>query len=244
MKLKSLLTVVALLCFAAVQGQTADEILAKYFENTGGLDKWKALKAFTQTGKGYQQGIEFPVVIYAKAPNKVKMVMNIQGTEFIPQAYDGTTAWMLNPFGGGKDHVKMDDEQSKEIKDEEFEDDFIDYKKKGHEVTLEGTEEVDGVKCFKVKLIRNKNNPKDDITEVHYFDAENFVPIVQVSYVRTGAGKGTEVKSYLSDYQEVDGLMFPFSIEQKVNGQTAFKMAMEKMNTADIDDNVFAFPKK
>ena len=250
MKLKSVLTGVALLCFVSTQAQTAktptvDEILAKYFETTGGIEKWKALKSFTQTGKANQQGQEFPLTVYAKAPNKIKIVLNIQGTELVPQAYDGTTAWMLNPFGGGKDPVKMDDEMAKEIKDEEFEDDFIDYNKKGHEATLEGTEEIDGVKCYKIKLVRNKNNPKEDITEVHYFDSENFVPICQVTYARSGPSKGTEQRAYLSDYQEVNGLMFPFSTEIKTNGQTQAKLIIEKIATNDItDDSIFTFPKK
>jgi hypothetical protein len=235
---------VAFVGIFSANAQSADDVLAKYFANTGGIDKWKALKSYTQKGKAWQ-GQEFPMVIYAKAPNKVKMVINVQGTELVAQAYDGTTAWMLNPFAGGKDPVKMDDEQAKEIKDEEFEDSFIDYKKKGHEVTLEGTEEIDGVKCFKIKLVKNKNNPKDDAIELHFFDAENYVPIVKVSYVKTGPQKGTEVKSYLSDYQEVGGLMFPFSMEQKVNGQTVAKLNIEAVTIDDIkDDTIFAFPKK
>ena len=249
MKLKSLLALLVLLCFVAVHAQTTktlsvDEILAKSFEATGGIEKWKALKSRTSVGKAFF-GQEFPMSIYEKAPNKQKTVVNVQGTEIIFNAYDGTDAWTLNPLQGGKDPVKMDDEQSKEIKDEEFEDDFIDYKKKGHEVTLEGTEEVDGVKCYKIKLVRNKNNPKDDVTELHYFDSENFVTIMQAVYIRTGPQKGTEVKVYLSDYQDVNGLLFPFSVEQKVNGQSASKITIEKITLNDIsDDSIFAFPKK
>ena len=189
-------------------------------------------------------GQEFPVEMYEKAPNKVKMVVTVQGTQLIPQAYDGVDAWALNPFAGGKDPVKLDEEQSKELRDEEFEDDFIDYKKKGHEVTLDGTEEIDGVKCYKLKLVRNKNNPKEDITEIHYFDAENFVPIVQATYIRTGPAKGQEVRTYLSDYQEVEGLMFPFSMEQKVNGQTAMKDHIgENPIEWHLDDLHFCLPK-
>ncbi len=245
MKLKSLLILMVLACLASAQAQTADEILAKYFANIGGLDKLKSLQSFTQTGKASQMGQEFPLIVYAKAPNKIKVVLNIQGTELIAEAYDGTTAWMLNPFGGGIDPVKMDDEMAKEVKDKEFQDDFIDYKKKGHEVTLEGTEEVDGVKCYKIKLVRNKNNAKDDVTEFHYFDSENFVPICQVSFVPNGPQKGTEIRSYKSDYQDVNGLMFPFLMEQKVNGQIVAKMTIEKITINNIaDDSVFAFPKK
>ena len=244
MKLKSLITILAILFFMGVQAQTADEVLAKYFANTGGLDKWKTLKSRTMTGKAFF-GQEFPVTVYEKAPNKQKTVVNVQGMELMLNVYDGKDAWMRNPLQGGKDAMKMDDEQSKDIKDEEFEDNFIDYKMKGHEVTLEGTEEVDGMKCFKIKLVRNKNNPKEDITEFHYFEPENFVPIMRTTYIRSGPQKGTEVKGYLSDYQDVNGLMFPFSLEQKINGQSLSKITIEKITINDItDDSIFAFPKK
>lgn len=245
MKLRSVAVAITAVLFSfALQAQNADEILSKYFTNTGGLDNWKKLTSITSTGKAFM-GQEFPMVVYEKAPNKQKMVINVQGTELIPAAYDGTTAWSLNPFAGGKDASKMDDEQAKEIKDEEFQDDFIDYKKKGHEVTLGESEEVDGVKCFKLTLVRNKNNDREDITEIFYFDQEDYVPIVVIRYVRSGPQKGTEVKTYLSDYQESGGLMFPYSMEQKVNGQVAFKMTLEKIITNDIsDDSIFAFPKK
>jgi hypothetical protein len=172
-------------------------------------------------------------------------VLNVQGKELVAQAYDGTTAWSLNPFAGGTDPVKLDEQQTKEISEEELEDDFIDYKKKGHAVTLEGKEEIDGVQCYKIKLEKKKNNDKEDITEVYYFDSENYVPIMQKNYVRSGPAKGTEVQTYLSDYQEVSGFVIPFFIEQKVNGNTAFKVVIEQaMINENLDDSIFAYPKK
>lgn len=242
MKLRFTLVLVAV-CFFA-QAQTADEILAKYLENTGGVEKWKALQSVKMTGKMNMQGMDFPVTMYRKTPVKQKMQIQVQGIEIV-QAYDGTDAWMINPMMGGKDPIKMSDEESKEFKDQKFEDEFIDYKKKGHEVTLLGSEEVDGVKCHKIQLIKNKNNDQEDVTEVHFFDAENFVPIVQVSYARSGPAKGQEVRTYLSDYQEVGGFMLPFFMESKVNGQTVQKLTLESVTFNEaIEDSAFAFPKK
>ncbi len=240
MKQKLLPFLVMFVISLATNAQTADEILAKYLTNTGGVEKWKALQSYTQKGKAAFGTEEFPFTLYGKTVNKVKVVINIQGMQLIPQCYDGTTAWMLNPLQGGKDPVKLDEEQSKELKDETFEDPFIDYKKKGHDVSLLGTEEVDGVKCFKIQLVKNKNNEKDDVTEVHFFDNENYVPIMKISYIRTGPSKGAEVKSYFSDYQEVGGLMFPFSLEQKMNGQTVSKLTMQTITLNDVaDDSIF-----
>jgi hypothetical protein len=250
MKLKSLLTSLLVLAFISLQAQTkaltADEILAKYFVTTGGVEKWKAMKSRTAGGKGlFAPGQEFPMTQYEMAPNKQKVVVNVQGTEMILVSFDGKDAWSFIPFQGVKEPVMMPEEQAKDVKDQEFENSFIDYKKKGHEVTLEGTEEIDGIKCYKIKLVRNKNNPKDDVTETHYFDAENFVEILQAVVPTSGQLKGTEIRTYLSDYQEAGGLMHPFSIEQKANGQTVLKFTVEKVTVNDIkDETIFAFPKK
>jgi hypothetical protein len=245
MKQKFILALMAVVMTFAVQAQTADEILAKYFEATGGLEKLRGIKSIKMIGKAPSPQGEFPITIYNKAPNKQKLVLNVQGKELVAQAYDGTTAWSLNPFAGGTDPVKLDEQQTKEISEEELEDDFIDYKKKGHAVTLEGKEEIDGVQCYKIKLEKNKNNDKEDITEVYYFDSENYVPIMQKNYVRSGPAKGTEVQTYLSDYQEVSGFVIPFFIEQKVNGNTAFKVVIEQaMINENLDDSIFAYPKK
>jgi hypothetical protein len=187
---------------------------------------------------------DLPLVIYSKAPNKTKVVVSVQGKEFVQIAYDGETAWTLNPFAG-VDPVKLDEEQTKIVRDQEVQDAFIDYKKKGHEVVLEGKEEIDGVQCFKVKLVKNKNNEKDDQTEYHYFDGENFVRIMSKSFVPSGPQKGEEMQSFMSDYQEVNGLMVPFAMEQKIKGATVAKVVIVKYSiNENIDDSVFAFTKK
>lgn len=238
------LTFLFALAIFCVNAQTADEILAKYFENTGGLAKWKAVKTMKVEAKAPTPQGEFPIVIFSKAPNKTKVIVTVQGKEFIQAAYDGETAWNLNPFAG-VDPVKLDEEQTKELREQEVEDAFIDYKQKGHTVALEGKEEIDGVQCFKIKLEKNKNNDRDDVIEYHYFDTENYVPIMRKSFVRSGPQKGEEIQSFMSDYQEVNGLMVPFAMEQKNKGNTISKIVIEKYYiNENIDDSVFAFPKK
>lgn len=244
MKKRSILFLIALFSAFAIQAQTVDEILASYFENTGGLDNWKKLNTMKVDGKMSMQGMDFNFALLSKRPNMQKVEVNVQGTQII-QAFDGKDAWMLNPFAGGTEPTKMDDEQAKDFTTQKFEDEFVDYKKKGHEATLLGVEEVDGVACYKIQLIKNKTNDKEDITELHYFDKENFVPIMRVSYALSGEAKGQEVKTYLSDYMEVDGFMIPAFMESKVNGQSVQKMTFQKVVLNEpIDDAVFAFPKK
>lgn len=242
---RKLLVLMFLLMGATMaHAQTADEILAKYFANTGGVEKWKQLKTMKASGKMTMQGMDLDFILSSKTPNKTHMKIAVQGQEIL-QAYDGVDAWMVNPFMGGKDAVKLPPEQAKEMTEQEMEDEFIDYKKKGHEVKLLGKEEIEGTLCFKIELIKNKFNDKEDVTEIFYFDAENFVPIMSSSFVRSGPAKGQEARMYLSDYQEVNGLMLPFSMESKVNGQTVQKMTFQKVTLNEsIEDSLFAFPKK
>ncbi|MFN7118387.1 MAG: outer membrane lipoprotein-sorting protein [Saprospiraceae bacterium] len=236
---KTFLLLVVLVCTIAAQAQTVDEIITKSLENTGGVEKWKALKSTKMEGTMAMQGFEFPGTVYAKAPKKQRVEVNVQGKNIV-QAYDGTTPWWINPFAGSEDPQKMPDEMSEQMVNDEFESEFIDYKTKGHQVALEGKQTVEGTETFKVKLTK-----KNGDVEYYYFDTENYVPIMIQTVVKTGPAKGQLTETYLSDYQEVDGLVFPFFMETKMAGQSIQKMTIKSIKTNETyEDTLFAFPKK
>ena len=83
------------------------------------------------------------------------------------EAFDGQTAWTINPFMGGTEPQKKSAEESTEAGKQMFEDDLMDFARKGHKASLEGTEEVDGVKAMVVKL-----TTKDGDDRFYYFDPE------------------------------------------------------------------------
>lgn len=229
----------------AAQAQNADEILAKYFENTGGIKAWKNLKTIKMDGTFPTPQGDFSFTIYRKSPDMVKLQVDVQGQTIVPQAYDGETAWAANPMMGGGDPQKLPDEAAKEVAaNSEFQDAFIDYKKKGHEVTFEGTEEVDGVKTYVLKIEKNKNNDKSKMTEYHYFDAEQYVPIMVKTTAQAGPAQGAESETYLGDYKKAEGgLIMPHRIETKVNGQTVNEIVINKIALNEkISDEVFVFP--
>jgi outer membrane lipoprotein-sorting protein len=239
MNLKSLLSTLLVFCFAASQAQTADEILEKYFAAIGGKDKMKGVKTMTTTQKLSMMGMEMPMTLYSKAPNKQKGVMNLQGTEMV-QAYDGKEAWGNNPMKGSKEPQILPVEQADAMADQPFVNVFLDYKSKGHAVTYMGTEDITGIKCHKLELIKNKNNDKPDVTETYFIDSENYIPVMVRSKVM-----GQDADTFLSDYQDVNGLLFPFLQEGKLGGQTMTKITVEKITLNDnLDDSFFAFPKK
>ena len=61
--------------------------------------------------------------------------------------------------------------------------------------------------------------------------------------LKRGQGKGMVIETVLSDYTEVNGLMFPYAITVKMNGQTGQSMVIEKVETnPTLDAKLFAFP--
>ncbi len=223
MKLKNLFLLIVLLSGGIAQAQTVDEIIAKYFENTGGLEKWKAVQGIKMTAKVNQGGMEIPLVIISLKDGRQMTVITLQGKEIKQGVYDGATLWSHN-FMNMKAE-KSDAEATENFKTNlgsDFPIPFIDYKEKGFKAELLGKETVDGTETFKVKLtkkpIKVDGKPMDNI-EYYYFDTENFVPLVVESEVTSGPMKGKTGQAKMSDYQDAGGLLFPFSLGQGVKGE-------------------------
>ena len=240
---KTLSIFVAIFAITYVTAQeikTADDILNSYFENTGGIQAWKSLKSTKMVGKMSMQRMEFPGTIYAAPPNKQRVEVDVQGMKII-QAYDGETAWWINPMQGGTEPQKMPEMMAQEMTKEKFESEFINYAEKGHKVELlDGMEEIDGVDCYVIKLTK-----KSEEEEYFFFDSENFVPIMVKAVVETGPQAGAEIETYMSDYQEIDGLIMPYYIETKMGGQTLQKITMDTVQlNFTVENSLFDYPKK
>ncbi len=229
----------AISAISFVNAQTVDEILTTMLENTGGVDNWKAVKTRKTIAKMGMQGMEFQGTIYEKHPNQQRIEIDIQGMQLI-QAYDGETAWWINPMQGGMDPQKMPAEMAEQMTSQKFESEFIDYKEKGHTIELLGKKDVDGTECFELKMTL-----KEGDVQYHYVDTESFAVIMFKMAIKAGPAKGQEAMTYLSDYQEVGGLMIPHSMESKVGGQTMQKITVESIAlNPELENKFFAYPKK
>jgi outer membrane lipoprotein-sorting protein len=235
------------LTFAATfaQAQTAEEIVNKYIEVTGGAAKWAELKSVKMTAKGKQGGMEFPITSLQKAPNLMKQSVSFQGKEITMSAFDGKETWKTNFMTMKAEKGEAEDSENA-AKSMDFPDPFLNYKAKGYSIALEGEEKVEGTDCYKIKLTKKPikvDGKEEEDFSYYFFDKENGVVIMNRSVMKKGPGKDQAIEILMSDYQEVNGLFFPFTVSQKMNGQVVFSMAMEKleMNVA-IDNKEFAFP--
>jgi outer membrane lipoprotein-sorting protein len=202
----------AALCVPALAGEdepkSADEIIAKYVEAIGGRKKLDSVNTMKSSGKLVMGGgIEAPLVIENKRPDKVRFEFTFQGMTGT-QAFDGTVGWFVMPFMGKPDPEKMSDDQLKAMREQaEFDPNpLIDYAKKGHKAELIGKDDVDGTDAYKIKLTR-----EDGSVEYHYFDAEYFIPL-KVEGKREFQGTEIEYSVTFGDYKEVDGMMIAHKV--------------------------------
>lgn len=249
--MKTLKISIAMLLFAFViplQAQTADEIIANYFENTGGIDNWKSMEGMKMSAKVNQGGMEIPLEIYQMKDGRQMTVINFQGKELKQGVYDGEVLWSHNMMTMKAE--KSDAEQTANIKlnTNDFPDSFMDYKEKGYTVELLGNEIIDGAETFKIKLVKEPitvdGNQEDDIS-FYFFDTENFVPIAIQQEIKSGPAKGQMSETTMSDYQEVDGLYFPFSMTQGLKGGQSQPITIDTIElNPTVDAAAFSFPEE
>lgn len=248
MKRKLIMSLIAIAVAFVSQAQTADEILEKYFENTGGKAKWEAVQGAKFTAKLKFGAMELPMTMIQMKDGRQTSTALVQGMEFRQQVFDGTILWGTNQMTMKAE--KSDAEATENFKvstQNDFPSPFLDYKKKGFKVELLGKETIDGAETFKLKLTKKPikvDGKETENIEFYYFDTENFVPLIVESEVKSGPGKGMVGQSKFSDYQDVSGLLFPFTLTAGAKGQPGGQTIV--FTAIELDPKVeaaaFAFP--
>ncbi|MCB0458931.1 MAG: outer membrane lipoprotein-sorting protein [Flavobacteriaceae bacterium] len=230
------------------QAQTADEILSNYFENIGGLENLKNIEGVKMSTTVNQMGMEFPVEIIQLKDGKQMSTVKFQGKEIKQGVFDGEILWGHN-FRTMKPE-KSDAETTANFKLEanDFMDPFINYKDKGYTVELLGKETIDGADTYKIKLVKEPvtvDGNQEESVNYYFFDTENYIPIAVQSEIKSGPEKGKVSEIMFSDYQEVDGIYFPFSIKQGVKDGQSVAITINSIElNPSVDASMFIFPEE
>ena len=228
--------IMALAVISVSSAQNVDQILNKHFEAVGQQNLLK-IHSIKSTGKAESMGMEMNFSMYIKRPAKVKILLQAEGAKII-RAFDGDTVWQINPMIGFSDPVDMTGSEADALKENaDMDGQLWQYKEKGYQLALEGTEEVNGNECYVLKLTK-----KNDNTDYYYLDTASYL----VRKVRTTAdinGTPIDVDVLFSNFQDVDGYIMPFTTEQQLGGQTMMTYQLEKVETnVDMDDSIFSKP--
>ena len=239
--MRRLSIILAILAATSLSAQTADEIIAKYIQTVGGMDRIQAVKTLRRTGKFTGGGgFEAPVVELNKRPNKVRQEITIQGLSGAT-TYDGSTGWKLEPWEGKKDIESLGEEELKGIiEDSDFDGPLVNYQAKGNKVEYQGVERIEGSDAYKLRVTR----PNGDVS-FYYLDTEYYVPI-RIDTQRMIRGAPQEFETSLGDYKQVNGVYLPFSSESGPKGSSSAdrgKITYDKIEAnVPLDDQRFARP--
>lgn len=211
--------------------QTADSLVAKFIQASGGLDRMRGIQTLRRTGK-YMGGGGFEAVVVQenKRPNSVREEFSIQGMTGV-NAYDGHDGWKIEPWNGKKDPESLGEDEIHSILDDaDFDGALIDYKAKGNRVEYQGIEQIEGSDAYKLKVTK----PNGDVS-FYYLDTEYYLPI-RIDTQRMIRGAPQETETSLGDYKQVGGVYLPFSYESGPKGSTSADRG--KINYDKIEANV------
>ena len=239
-------TALLMLMSVSVFAQSADEIIANYFEAIGGLENLKAVKGMKITAKVNQGGMEIPLELVNLADGRMYTKVSLQGKDLMQGVFDGESVWSTNFQSMKAEKSDAESSANQKLDSNDFPSEFIDYKAKGYTLELIGNETMDGSETFKLKLTKEPKTADgksvEDIT-YYYFDSEAFIPLAQESTMTQGPAKGQIMQIKFSDYQEVDGLYFPFAMSQGIKGGGAQTISFDSVElNPEVSDEMFKFP--
>jgi outer membrane lipoprotein-sorting protein len=219
-----------------LSAQTVDEIVSKYTQAHGGLEKLKSISSMKLSGKILgEAGAEVAVTVQKKRPNFLRVDSIYRGKNAV-QGYDGKTGWETPLLG--LDTLEVTEDQLKEIReDADFDGPLIDYREKGNTIELMGKENVNGAPAYKLKVALNNG-------DIQYFslDTGNGLEVKEAKKVKR-QDKEVEIEIFFSNYKQVNGLTLPFSIKTKTKGEPEKQITIENVETnLVLDDSIFKMP--
>lgn len=155
------------------------------------------------------------------------------------QVYDGEKGWMTAPWTPNPAPQLLSAERATEMKNRADMDGILyHWKEKGHTVELSGTDTLDGLPAYKIKVTR-----KDRGIEYYFIGKTSFMPQKRI-YFRTQGGKEIAVENFYRDYRTVEGIPFAFSVETNNAGRVnEIQLESVELNKP-VDLKIFTMPEK
>ncbi|MDG4949843.1 hypothetical protein NLM59_02810 [Weeksellaceae bacterium KMM 9724] len=197
-----------LISIGFLNAQSAEEIIDKHLEVTGGIEAWNNLNSIIIDG---QVSIDVSDGVHIKIeharPYFKRVSYIVDGKEMLSEGFDGEQAYTYNELDGN--YKKLANYQK-----DAFETDILNYKKKGFKVSLMGKEKLNSKDVFKVKLTKNT------VENYYWFDAKNFQLLKEQNELET--------VNY-SEFKKVGKLSFAHRMEATPVGGKEYVVIFDKI---------------
>lgn len=213
---------------------TAQQILDKYSEATGGPAAIQKITSQVERGNLLSGDGKTPVEIYVKAPNKRVTVEHFPNGDWL-SVFDGAGGWVENkaPSPPGRELTASETANARLDADMLFAPNLSQVLQ---DLRLLPPEKIDDRDMVVVS-----GQPKGLNRVKLYFDPQTGLLARMLRYNETPLGR-TPVRIDYSDYRVVDGLKLPFRwTVARPGGASTFQMDSVEFNVS-VDDSHFARP--
>jgi len=228
---KLLILMAGLFVVTAINSQSVDEIVKNYSVATK-QDKLAKITSIKITGKMSAMGMEMPMVMMMKNPNKVKVIYTFNGQDIV-SVFDGEKGYMVNPMMGSSDPVELTGAQLDQVKNNNaFQNQIATHFKNG-KLTLEGQENVNDKPAFKLKVTTG------DEPVYMFLDKSSYL-LVKLTTKANQMGTMMDIDTYMTDYVDIEGVVMPKKTTAMANGMEAAVISFDKIEVnLPMDDSVF-----
>lgn len=209
MKNIKLLLISVMLSWFSIAGfaQSLEEILTKHEKAIGAGSA--TISSAVISGFSYRGTIEVPFKLYVKN-GKVRYESSGQNKRPMIQIFDGQKGWILSPRS--PDPEELTGRQLWMIQHRaNIGSPLTSWRKYIKRLSLVGTEKLEGVEVFKIRM-----EGKDALTE-YYIDKKSYLLLRQTRLIRQ-SGQELKMLTIYKNYKVVDGFTLAFNVETKPEG--------------------------
>jgi len=217
---------------------SAEKVIDKYIEATGGLevyekhDAMKAVGSFSMPAMGISAKLE----VIKQAPDKSHTAIVSDAFGNMEEGFDGTVAWEKSMMTGSK--IKTGSELAMTRRTSQFNLMGV-WKEFYQSATNHGIELVDGVECYKVEMIPNEGEGEP---ELNYYAVDSGLLLKTSAVIVNEMGRIT-VDAYMLDYRKSEGVTAPYKIRQVLMGMQEMVMTFETQTfDVEVPEGTFDLP--
>lgn len=215
--------------------QTADEIINRNIDASGGQEKMGQVKTIYMEGEMEIMGNKAPSLTYIVDGKGYKTDIDFNGAKIIT-CYTDTSGWTMNPMAGQTVPTPVPEDVLKTGKLQlDATGPLFNYAAKGNKVELLGKEGG----AYKLKLTPPSNN-----VITFFIDTASYHVVKTVTNI-TANGQELEMSVENSDFRKTDfGTVMPYSMKIDFPGFSITNTSSKIEINKEIDKAVFEMPKQ
>ena len=213
----------------------------------GGLEAWRKVDSMVWYGhleRSARDGAHIPFVMQLKRPNRTRFEIKQRFDQFT-RVFDGDHGWKIRPSNNGEPTVKSFSREEVAFSKDEFPIDgpLIDYRAKGVTADLDGIDQFDGRKAYRLSL-KLASGAQRKV----WIDVETNLEIRYDRPATSPLAPGKPVITIYGGYDTVQGLKVPHSITAAASAdpaqlQSADRLVMDSIViNPTLDDQAFLPP--